>query len=307
MLTVALLGAGCAGFSTEEPSGAGPTVLDVSPPDGARGVAAGTPIVLTFNEPVSESSARAAVTLSGIPNDELDFSLDASGTELTVAPRNGFAYASGTDAASAPMNSYAVTVSTALTDREGTPLAEPFTSTFGTLRRVHQTVPNTLSGEYYTYALAVGGAVDICSDRSASFRVGHTSSIAASGDHHGVAAFENALPEGVAEVEMAVLSGEQATPSGSFYGDGVVELEQIPFQTFDTTIDDAPVLTDFGAFTRDAGVERPQQVVLSALADGAAAGERSFMFRLSALDGPQNTFANFYCDRFTLSVTYLVP
>ena len=304
---VALLGAGCAGVSTDEPTANEPFVVSVSPEDGARGVAADDPIVVTFSEPITESSARAAVSISGIPSDELEMSLDAGGTTLTITPRSGFAYATGTDPTSTATNGYRITVGTGLTDRQGTRLAAPFASSFNTLRRIHQDLPSTLSGEYYTYALAVGGAVETCSDASASFRVGHTSTIAASGDHIGVAAFENALPCHVAEVEMAVLSAEQAAPSGAFYDGSVVELEQIPFQPFDAPIEDAPTLTDFGAFTRSGDMEHPQQVVLSALADGLAAGERSFMFRLRGLEAPDNTFAQFYCDTFTLSVTYLLP
>jgi hypothetical protein len=318
LLAMAFLSAGCAGFSSVEVDGAGgadaggenagaPRVVSISPADGATGIWAQAPIVVTFSEPVDLASARAAVSVSGLSSDDLDLRADASGTTLTLRPKDGFAYASGTDPAATRANCYTVNVGAELVDLDGTPLAAPFTSTFSTLRRISQDIADTASGDYYTYAVAFDHTVNRCSDASSTFEVGHTSSIAASGDHHGIAAFESALPEGAVEVESAWLTAHQAPPRGSFYDAGSVELEQIAFQAFDVTLEDAPALTDFATFSASGDVARPRHDVTTAVADGVASGTRSFMYRLSAVGGPDNAYARFYCDAFTLDVTYLAP
>jgi Bacterial Ig-like domain len=63
-----------------------PSVLRVSPSDGALGVARDGLIVVTFNHPMDAVATEAAYESSDLPATALDFSWDETGTTLTLHP-----------------------------------------------------------------------------------------------------------------------------------------------------------------------------------------------------------------------------
>jgi CotH kinase protein/Bacterial Ig-like domain/Lamin Tail Domain/Chitobiase/beta-hexosaminidase C-terminal domain/Fn3 associated len=96
-----------------------PTVVSVSPVNGASGVAAGSAITVTFNEPVSPSGAVTLSTDGGAAVATTNSTLASSVTLTPTAP-----LVAGT--------TYRVTAPVAILDAAGNHLASEFTSTFTT-------------------------------------------------------------------------------------------------------------------------------------------------------------------------------
>ena len=124
-----------------------PTVTARTPASGATGVAMGTPVSVTFSEPVT--SASLALSLTG-PSGAVAGSaaVDAAGTTATFTP--AAALAAGT----------AYTVSARATDRAGNAMAGPVTWTFTTSATPDTTAP-TVTG-----VTPVSGATGVASAAS---------------------------------------------------------------------------------------------------------------------------------------------
>lgn len=119
-----------------------PTLLAVSPSNGATGVAKDTTITLTFSEPMKKAETQAAYQ-SGSPGlrpGEVSFEWNTGGTVLTIQPNAPLGYASGTDPDATPALGYAFNLTDAATDLAGNKLA-PLASEFKTLRQITARVP----------------------------------------------------------------------------------------------------------------------------------------------------------------------
>ena len=94
---------GSAGASGEdgELAASSPSVLSVSPSDGARGVKQDARIVITFSQPMAAPATEAAYESSDLPATALSFSWDESKTTLTLTPRAPLDYASQEEASDA--------------------------------------------------------------------------------------------------------------------------------------------------------------------------------------------------------------
>ena len=110
-----------------------PTVVSVSPANGASGVSATTTVQVTFSEPMAAAtinttniSLKNTATSATIPA-----SVSYSGNVATLTPASPLS--GGTQ--------YTITVTTGATDAAGNPLASPFTSNF----TVESTPPTVLS------------------------------------------------------------------------------------------------------------------------------------------------------------------
>lgn len=110
-----------------------PTIVSVSPSNGAAGVRAGARIVITFSEPMDRMVTQSAFASADISS--RTFSWDSSGTILTVTPTGGLQYATGANLSVAARR-YAYSISTAATDTGGTRLQQGASATFTTLRRL---------------------------------------------------------------------------------------------------------------------------------------------------------------------------
>ena len=84
-------GAGGASVTSDE----APSVLEVSPPDGAIGVTSDAEIVITFSGPIDARSFEAAYQSADLPAAELTFTWNASQTVLTMQPKTALSYQAG--------------------------------------------------------------------------------------------------------------------------------------------------------------------------------------------------------------------
>ena len=121
-----------------------PTVLSISPTNGAKGVSATAKIVITFSEAVKQVTAESAFTSNAGP---VAFSWNGAGTVVTITPATPFLYAEST-AANAAAKTYTVTMGTGVQDLAGNYLASAATSTFSTLRRITATLSRALINTY---------------------------------------------------------------------------------------------------------------------------------------------------------------
>jgi hypothetical protein len=114
-----------------------PTLLSVTPADGATGVSGDAPIVLTFSEPMKKTETQAAYTSSslGIRPNEVAFQWNPDATVLTIKPNAALAYAAGTDPAATVALGYSFTLTESATDLVGNKLAA-VNSSFKTLRQI---------------------------------------------------------------------------------------------------------------------------------------------------------------------------
>jgi Bacterial Ig-like domain len=111
-----------------------PTVLSVSPADGATGVTADAKIVVTFSKPMDQAATPMAYQSTSLPLSGVSFTWDASGTVLTIKPNAPLDYARGTTFTTAA-TPYAFTLSATAKDKTGVALA-PLTVGFTTLRLI---------------------------------------------------------------------------------------------------------------------------------------------------------------------------
>lgn len=119
-----------------------PTLQNLSPADGAIGVARDTPIVLTFSEPMNKTQTQAAYQSSsvGIRPSEVSFEWNGEATVLTVRPNAALSYASGTDPNATIALPYAFNLTNAAADLAGNKLTA-VASSFKTLRQITARVP----------------------------------------------------------------------------------------------------------------------------------------------------------------------
>jgi hypothetical protein len=143
-------GAGAAGGVLDTRA---PKLLDVSPADGERGVAADTVFVVRFNEPMDRLATEDAYESSsaGVTPVNVSFSWNDEGTELTITPNAPLAYAEGADAAVVAAREYGFSLATTARDEAGNPLMSDIQVEFATLRRIKQVLEASappLSGGY---------------------------------------------------------------------------------------------------------------------------------------------------------------
>ena len=147
-----------------EPDSTPPTVVGVSPIDGAGGISPTTSVSVTFSEAMHMASAQSAYSLlpmAGGPAVAGSFSW--SGATMTFRP--SVALAQGTW--------FTVTETTAATDVAGNPLASPTSWSFRTLANVTST-PGSTSVESGT--LRSGDATRLATDNNSYYEVNSTSS-----------------------------------------------------------------------------------------------------------------------------------
>jgi Bacterial Ig-like domain len=118
-----------------------PTVVSVSPENGAKGVRADAKIVVTFSKAMDQSATQAAYQSADLPAVGVTFDWNAAGTEMTIKPNAPLEYAKETDVVVMAKN-YEFKLTSTAKDKGGLALT-PLTSSFKTLRQV----TTILSGE----------------------------------------------------------------------------------------------------------------------------------------------------------------
>lgn len=145
-------GAGRAGASSVASAGSGeadagapaaaeaPSVLSVSPSDGARRVASDARIVLTFSQPMDTAATEAAYESVDLPASALSFSWDETTTTLTLTPHSPLSYVRAGKSEGGAALAYHYGFNAHAADRLGQPLT-PVQLTFSTLRQVSVELP----------------------------------------------------------------------------------------------------------------------------------------------------------------------
>jgi hypothetical protein len=131
-------GAGGAGGPPVTVAGA-PSIVSVSPSNGASGVAADAVVTLTFSEPMNTRAVEAAYSSGDLPAGSLSFSWSNGDSVLQLTPHQPLLRATGTSPEATVARSYAFELGTSATDQSGEALPG-FSSSFSTLREISQTL-----------------------------------------------------------------------------------------------------------------------------------------------------------------------
>ena len=115
-----------------------PTILSVSPANGALGVRADANVVITFTEPMNRASAELAYELTSIPASGASFVWSDDSTVLTVNPDTDLAYAVGTSTSFPSQRSYSLTIRRGAEDAAGNAMENDVAWSFETLLRISQ-------------------------------------------------------------------------------------------------------------------------------------------------------------------------
>ncbi len=279
----------------------GPTVVSVSPPSNASGVAHEVPLVVQFSEPMNQDSVESALSISGGVSEDLRLVWNADATTLTVSPTTGWAYASGTDPDLSSAQTYTVVLTTATSDLAGNELATDWSSTFSTLRQITETLRPTTMLRYDSYQRTAREC-----PTTESFDVGFLVTSSATVHKRGLFGFDGSiLPSDVAEIESVVLTVRQLGSTAGYYSTGTVEVEargRESFEVGDTVSQHETV--ELGTILDDAGDGQESlditQTVLSYWPDEQ-------FYQLSDNDNsPDDADAVISC-AINLSFQYLVP
>jgi hypothetical protein len=212
-----------------------PSILSVSPADGAIGVASDRAIVIEFSGPMDREATEAAYQSENVPSDSVSFIWNDASTELTVVPDEPLAYARGSDPAEVQARRVSFFVSASAADVEGRRLAQPYEFSFSLLRQIEFTLfavqDRDLSGSFrsddsYGTGACARGQINMC--------VGDTRVVGQNEQYRGFISFDLApLPEGLVDLS-AVLSLEITDLSGNpFAGLGALLLEHASFDAID--------------------------------------------------------------------------
>lgn len=285
-----------------------PQITAFSPLDGSTGVLADTVIEITFSEPMNTDAVEAALSVSSIPQSELNTSWNAEETTLSITPKDGLLYSS-TASEAEPARSYTVTIGTAARDRTGNPLDAATSFTFTTMKRVTRTLSPSAAGDYATYARSVGDAPFMCPTTTGAVRSGWWISVASGGTWYGFVLFDLGELGEIHALESATFVAEQLEPDDGFYPSGKVVLQKLQPGRIDIpAVLDLEIAHDYGTFASSAATTRPSLEVTDEVNADREAEATQLVFRLDHTGEPESgAYAEFSCGGFGLNVTYLVP
>lgn len=122
---------------------AAPSIVSVTPSNGATGILANEHIVIEFSQPMDPRNTVEAWRSDTLPRSALDFTWNEASTVLTVTAKQPLEYAhtslNDTEHLELAARGYGYTLSSQATDRDGRALAET-TVQFSTLREVSHTL-----------------------------------------------------------------------------------------------------------------------------------------------------------------------
>lgn len=159
-LSLALVACGNGGGGGTTPDNTPPTIVSMSPANGASGVAKDANIVITFSEKMDQASAQAAFQSADLGAAVITW--NAAGTEMTVNPNTDMVY-------TAAGKSYSYSVTNTAKDAAGNALAAASNSTFTTYKQLTATLPMVAStrGEVSNAGTLLGVSSDLqVGDRS---------------------------------------------------------------------------------------------------------------------------------------------
>lgn len=263
--------------TTPDPKGGdvtAPTILSMTPEDGASKLKEDVKIVITFSEPMNKAKSEAAFTIdassstSGPPT----FSWNEQGTVLIVDPKAQ--YSTGDDSATAPPSALGFSMGTGAADLAGNTLAAGAAASASLYRRINQVAPR--------HDTLFGNSPEDSDNRKSFIGAGEGS--AAEEARRGYVSFVlPVLPTG-AELHQATLEGTIRDVKSAFVHFGDMYFEHFTFDAIDATTYGKPALSDLGVFI--AALPAPAiddpvaKDVTDAVADDYANGRALSQYRL---------------------------
>ena len=159
----------------EGPDTTAPTILSVSPEDGATGVRDTADIVVTFSEPMDRVEAEKSYESVDLAASKVTFSWSKGGRELTVHPKAPLLYAGvGAIPGSSVPKTYTYLITTVARDVAGNQLADDHSFSFGTLRQLPFSVMPTSTKRVAHPATGADSSANTCGGDSSLIGDGGT-------------------------------------------------------------------------------------------------------------------------------------
>ena len=147
--------AGSDGADAQPPDTVAPTIVSVSPENGATGVRKDAVISITFSEPMNREKTQAAYSSADLPPSGVTFAWSAGDTVLTIDPNSDLTYVADMVPPSAAAKKYSFALAATATDLSGNALASELSSSFTTSRLVQQTL---VANVWQLYEVVPSGA-----------------------------------------------------------------------------------------------------------------------------------------------------
>ena len=290
-----------------------PTVVNVSPSNGASGVPADQALTVTFSEPMDTGKVEAAYSSSELPASAVAFSWSAGNTVLQITPKQPLTLATGTSPAAPVAQRYTFEIGPSALDLDGQALAR-FSSSFTTLRQFSQTLAavqdRNLSGNYRSDDV-YGDNSCIFSDPDGTICIGDSSND--NSTYRGFLTFDlSLLPAQAKTVSAARLSmSVDSIRNSPFAVLGSLVTEHVSFSAINLAAFDAPALGSAITMSSSATVNSTVSAdVASFVQDDLPARARSQLrFRFSTntnSDGVGDLIEVLWATP-ALDVTYLMP
>ena len=285
-----------------------PSVLNVSPSDGASGVTSDAVLTLTFSEAMDTSSVEQAYSSFDLPPSAVSFSWTDGDTVLHITPDQPLTRATGTSEPATFATPYAFEIGGSALDQEGSALPA-FSSAFSVEREITQTLDavrdRLLTGNWRADNSYGTGE---CEQQDSAVCVGDSSS--GNSAYRGFVTFDlSALPAGITDATAASLhllvTSEVGGPFSTLGGLGA---ERVSFGSIDLTAFSAAPLGALAPVTNQ-NDQLSANVLAAVRAD--LPGHLRSQFRLrfataSDLDGTADFIASEVTTQ-TLQITYLIP
>jgi len=285
-----------------------PSVLNVSPADGASGVASDAVVTLTFSEAMDTSSVELAFSSFDLPVSAVSFSWTDGDTVLHITPDQPLTRATGTSTSTTFATPYAFEIDGSALDQEGSPLP-PFNSAFSVEREITQTLEavrdRSLTGNWRednTYGTGE------CEQQDTAVCVGDSSS--GNSAYRGFVTFNlSTLPAGVTDATAASLRLLVTSEvGGPFSTLGNLGAERVSFGSIDLAAFGAAPLGALAPLSDQNG-SLSADVLAAVRADLPGHARSQFRVRFatgSDLDGTADLIASEWTTQ-TLQITYLIP
>jgi hypothetical protein len=280
-----------------------PTILSMSPANGAVGVREDEPVVITFSEPMDRGSVEGTLFAASLGDVTLKW--NGAGDVLTIVPDEPLPYAQGIgdDPDDVTALHYYVVVGTGARDLAGNPIVVGAETSFWTMKRMETVykVDETLTAE-----VGSEGGVSTSSSVYVGDDAGDTTL-------RGVFTFPlDTFPASAVEIVHARFATRQLGVDGDPYGDlgDKMKIEHVSFGVLADAYD-APALAQLGDFCEEGQVVIMHDVT-AAVADDVAhrveRGDRS-QYRLyfeTLTNGDDYTdYAKISRDLAELTIVYL--
>lgn len=262
-----------------------PSIVSISPVNGATKLSPADRIVVVFSEPMNRASAEAAYTPAsgaGVPA----FTWDAASTILTIDPKLDYPTSTDPNALALP---FKFTIAASAKDAVGNPLVGSKSSEFTLLRRITQILPYKYGGYIFQ-----GDTTNPYPSSRDFVGAGDTTGNIAT---RGFMTFDIAgLPSQIQTIETATISAQIVQVEGNPFGTfGNLQIHSISFSSISNLAYTAAVRVDLGPLIAaggptSVGTAIAKDVLVAVKADYAnriALGNQS-QYRIQFASSPSN-------------------